>query len=171
MIDLETLATDPDAQVLTIGGCKFDPFSFKDTFSDFYYRFDIDEQEKLGRSQSADTLAWWGRQSDAAQEEAFHPDRTDCRTVLQALKKWYVGCDEIWSQGSFDINIMEHMCRQMGEPVPWPFWGVGDSRAFIRRMPHDPRKGLKYVEHDALEDSKAQVEALRKTFQHFNMTK
>jgi len=173
MIDLETMATSPDAQVLTIGGVKFDPFSWHNPHSEFYYRFDIDEQEKLGREIDQRTLDnFWAKQSAEIIEEAFGPDnRHDCRTVLRALKKWYVGCDEIWSQGSFDINIMENMCRQVGEPVPWAFWAVNDLRTLLRRMPSDPRKDHEFAAHNALEDSKQQVYALRKTFEHFGMKK
>lgn len=170
-MDLETLDTVPGAQVLTIGGVKFDPFSTAAPFQEFYYRFDIDEQAALGRSQSDSTLDWWGNQSAEAMEEAFHPERTDCRTILRALKKWYVGCDEMWSQGSFDTNIMENMCRQFDEPIPWPHWCVGDSRAFIRRMEKDPRKEIDFTAHHALEDAKAQVTALRMTLAHFGMKK
>lgn len=173
VIDLETLDTIPEAQVLTIGGIKFNPFNWTEPHSEFYYRFDIDEQEALGRTVSQDTLDnFWAKQPPEIIEEAFTPDgRTDCRTVLRALKKWYVGCDEIWSQGSFDINIIENMCRQVGEPIPWSFWTVGDSRPFFRRMPTDPRKSVKFAAHNALEDCKAQAFAMRKTFEHFGMKK
>ena len=46
MIDLETLATSPDAAILTIGAVKFDPFG--DELTDpkcvkFYCRVDIHE--------------------------------------------------------------------------------------------------------------------------------
>lgn len=171
MMDLETLATSPDAQVLTIGCTKFDPFSFAPTHSDFYFRMEIDDQELMGRIQDEGTLNWWAQQSQEAQDEAFGEPREDVRTVLQALKKWYVGCDNIWSQGNMDIIIMEDMCRQYNEPIPWAHWMVGDSRPFLKRMPYDPRKDNKFLEHHALEDAKAQVDALRKTFQHFGMKK
>lgn len=172
MIDMEFLATSKDAQILTIGCTKFDPFSFKPTHSDLYMRVDLVEQEAMGRTQSDSTLEWWGRQSKAAQDEAFSDeDRVDIRTMLRALKKWYVGCDGIWSQGKIDIDIIEDLCAQLGEPVPWSFWMIGDSRPFLQRMPYDLRKDNKYLEHHALEDSKAQVDALRKVFDHFGMKK
>jgi hypothetical protein len=155
-----------------MGGTKFDPFSFSPTRTDFYMRVDIDEQEKLGRVQSEGTLDFWAKQSADAQEEAFtDAERVDVRTMLRALKKWYVGCDGIWQQGFMDTNIIEDMCRQMGEPIPWPHWHVGDSRQFLKRMPHDPREDDNFLAHHALEDSKAQVLALRKTFAHFGMKK
>ena len=51
MIDLETLATDPYATVLTIGGVKFNPNNNSEPYGDFYFKLDVDEQDKLGRSQ------------------------------------------------------------------------------------------------------------------------
>ena len=172
MIDLETMATSPDAQVLTIGCIKFDPFNEAPMHSELYMRVDIEEQDKLDRLIDDSTLTWWGRQSSAAQNEAFSDDdRVDVRTALRALKKWYVGCNGIWQQGFMDTTIMEHMCNQMGEPVPWPHWDVGDSRQFLKRMPYDLRKDESYLEHHALEDAKAQANALRKVFKHFNMKK
>jgi hypothetical protein len=171
MIDLETLDTRPEAQILTIGGVKFNPFTWDEPHSPFSYRFDIDEQEQLGRTVSEDTLNnFWAKQSDEIIEAAFSPhDRTGCRDVLRDLKKWYVGCDRVWSQGEFDTVMIENMCRQLGEPIPWAFWTVENCRTILNRMPTDPRKSLNFAAHDAVEDCKAQVYALRKAFEHFGM--
>lgn len=172
MVDLETLDTRPEGQILTIGGVKFDPFNSKDPFDEFYYRFNIDEQEQLGRTVSESTLEWWGRQDDEIIEEAFGPDnRTDCTDIMKALKKWYVGCDRIWSQGEMDTVMLEHMCHQLDQPVPWPFWCVENLRTLLNRMPRDPRKDIEFAAHNALEDCKGQVYALRKAFEHFDMKK
>lgn len=173
MIDLETLAVSPDCQILTIGGVKFNPFTNDAIHSDFYYRLEIEEQEAIGRVASERTLEeFWAHQSPEVIEEAFGPDnRTDCRTMVQALKKWCVGCDEIWSHGSMDINALENLCEQLGEPVPWPFWKIGNSMPFFKRMPVDPRKSQTFVAHNALADAKAQAIGLRETFKHFGMTK
>jgi hypothetical protein len=172
MIDIETLDVTPGGQILSIGAVKFDPFSFKDTHSEFYYRFDIDEQTQLGRSVSDETLDWWGNQSAPIIEEAFTSDgRTDCKIILTELKKWSVGVDEFWSQGRMDVNMLENMYRQFDMPIPWAFWATASSREFLRRMPSDPRKANKFAAHHPVEDCKAQVDALRKTFKHFGMTK
>lgn len=173
MIDLETLDTEPGAQVLTIGGVKFDPFTWDEPHSEFYYRFDIDEQEALGRTVSQDTLDnFWAKQPAEIIEEAFGPEnRTGCRDILKALKKWHVGNDRIWSQGEFDTVIMENMCRQFGEPIPWAFWTVENCRTILNRMPKDPRKDKTFAAHNALEDCKIQVYALRKAYEYFDFKK
>ena len=57
MIDLETLATTPDAAVLTIGACKFDPRG-KDIHSTFYERIILETQEGYKRIINPVTLKY-----------------------------------------------------------------------------------------------------------------
>ena len=66
MIDLETLATTPDAAILTIGACKFDPRS-NDIDATFYERIQLDTQENYDRTINEDTLAWWSKQDKKVQ--------------------------------------------------------------------------------------------------------
>ena len=54
MIDLETLATSPNAAILTIGACKFDPKA-QDIHSQFYERIQLGSQEGYGRIINEDT--------------------------------------------------------------------------------------------------------------------
>ena len=50
MIDLETLSTKPNATILTIGGVKFDPYSFTEPSQGMYHRIDVDSQSTMGLS-------------------------------------------------------------------------------------------------------------------------
>ena len=64
MIDLETLATTPDAAILTIGACKFDPNGddrdkAKRNMPSFYKRIDLQSNIDLGRRVDENTLRWW----------------------------------------------------------------------------------------------------------------
>ena len=68
MIDLETLDVTPQATVLTVGGVKFNPFDDSEPHSEFYYKLDLDSQD---RSVNDDTIAWWGTQDQKVQDEAF----------------------------------------------------------------------------------------------------
>ena len=173
MVDLETLDTLPTAQVLTIGGVKFNPLTYEDPFDEFYFRFEIDEQEVRGRTVSESTLTWWGTQDDEVVLEAFgEHNRTDVVEILQQFKKWNVGLSRIWAQGiTFDITMLENLCRQYEQPLPWAFWNVEDSRTLLNRMPKDPRKDSKFTAHNALEDARHQAIAVQKTFSHFGFTK
>ena len=49
MIDLETLSTNPNATILTVGGVKFDPYSNVEPSQGMYFRVDVDAQTEMGR--------------------------------------------------------------------------------------------------------------------------
>ena len=45
MIDIETLATTPEAVILSVGGVKFDPYTNEEPHTFFDAKLDIDEQQ------------------------------------------------------------------------------------------------------------------------------
>ena len=61
MIDIETLATTPDAVVMSVGAVKFDPTSDQPPTSKTLWRPDIDEQTERDRHVSESTLEWWSK--------------------------------------------------------------------------------------------------------------
>ena len=70
MIDMETLSTNPDCVILTIGAVRFDPRG-DGVAERLELRPTIDEQtEEFNRSIDPDTVEWWGQQSESAVEEA-----------------------------------------------------------------------------------------------------
>jgi hypothetical protein len=171
MIDLETLCTLPTAQVLTIGAVKFDPNSSTDPHSDYYHRINIDEQDAKGRTMDQRTLdEFWAVQSPEIVEEAFSDkDRQTVESVLLSLRKWLVGVDNIWCQGSFDNVILENMYRQWNIPIPWAFWQIDNCRSVFKVMPSDPRKKYTFAAHNALADAKVQARALQDTLKHLGV--
>lgn len=172
MIDLETLATGPDATVLTIGGCKFNPNTISEPFQEFYYKFEVDEQTQKGRRVCDKTIAWWASQPKHIQEESMgEHGRTPVLEVLQILNRWCVGVDAIWAQGpAFDIVILEDMYKQWGHHCPWPFWKIRDSRTLFQIMPEDPRKTINFDAHNALEDCKVQALCVQQSLKRLQLT-
>ena len=80
MIDLETLATSPNAAVLTIGAVRFDPFNNdigNPTCEKLYIRVDLDSCDELGLEVNDDTIAWWAQQSKEAQEKSPQAQQTE----------------------------------------------------------------------------------------------
>ncbi len=61
MIDLETLSTNPNAVILTVGGVKFDPHTNMKPYNDMYFRVDVDSQTNQGRHVMDDTLKLVGQ--------------------------------------------------------------------------------------------------------------
>jgi hypothetical protein len=163
MIDLETLDTSPRCTVLTVGGVKFDPYSNSEPHSEFYFRLDLDEQDRLGRTVTDDTIEWWAKQDPRVKEEAFREDdRVGLKHFLDHLTKWMVGVDVLWGHGyGFDVTIVEDMYRQLSTPIPWNFWQVKDGRTFLSLLPSDPRKTMQQDLHNALADSYYQAKAIQ----------
>jgi hypothetical protein len=163
MIDLETLHTTPQATVLTVGGVKFNPFDSSEPHSEFYFKLDIDSQN---REVSDDTITWWGQQDPKVQEEAFSSEnRVSMETFLDSLPKWMVGVDVLWGHGyGFDITIIEDMLRQCNKSIPWQFWQVMDSRTLFNLCKIDPRKAMQTDLHNALADAYFQAKGVQMAY-------
>jgi len=172
MIDLETMGTRPNCQVLTIGGVKFDHRNNTEPYGEFYYKFTMEDQEAKGRTVDDDTLDWWSKQEPEVLLEAFGDDgRTDTHQVLKELNRWLVGVDIIWAHGStFDIVILENMYEMYGLPVPWPFWKVKDSRTLLSIADKDPRKSYDFEAHNALADAYVQAKCVQDVVRDYNLT-
>jgi len=173
MIDLETLGTQPDCVILTLGGIKFNPYNKEEPAKGLYLRLNVDEQTSMNRSVDDGTLEWWGKQPKEIQDEALGEEgRTSVSDSLSQLNKWLIGCDEIWCQGpAFDMVILENLYRQMKQPLPWNFWQVRDSRTLFSMMPQDPRKAIRTDAHNALADCYYQAKCVQQSFEHFKVTK
>ncbi len=170
MIDLETLAVENDAVILTMGAIKFDPFS--DTIGDsLYLRLQVDEQFEMGRVSADSTLEWWGKQSEAVREEALGEgeDRVTVEEFTSSLSKFLFGCGHIWAQGvMFDIGKLEHLYKQLNKPVPWQFWQVRDSRTLLSTL-GDPRDKNATEAHNALADAISQAVAVQDVIKKYQI--
>jgi hypothetical protein len=168
MIDLETLATSPNAAVLTIGAVKFDPFNNdidNSTCEKLYIRVDLDSCDELGLEVNDDTIAWWAQQSKEAQEEAFSPEgRIHIREAFNQLYKFCWGAKRVWSHGaSFDTVICENIFRKLNKACPWKFWEVRCTRTLFD-IGIDPQRPP-VLKHHALEDAWNQTVGVQNVFQ------
>lgn len=166
MVDCETLDTLPSAIVLSMGAVKFDPFSFKEPLDSLHIKIDIDEQISRGRTQSESTLKWWSEQDNKVIEDVFKLEgRLSVVDTLKRLKKWFVAVDYIWAQGTtFDIAILEDLCRMYGRPIPWSYHQIMDSKTVFRFLDEDPRKSFKFTKHNPLEDAFFQAKGVQMAY-------
>jgi len=173
MIDIETLATTPEAVVLSVGGVKFNPYTNEEPHAHLEFRLDIDEQTALGRDIDEGTLQWWAKQPEHIRDKAFSDEgRTNLSDFTKTLNKWLVGCDEIWCQGpQFDMVIIENLYKQYGHHQNWAYWQIRDSRTVFSMMDVDPRKGVQEDLHSALDDAKWQAKCLQTCFFMLNIKK
>jgi DNA polymerase III epsilon subunit-like protein len=172
MIDLETLATSPDATILTIGAVRFDPFGDdvnEPSCQKFYVRVDLDSCDRLGLVVNDDTVAWWAQQEQAAQDEAFNPEnRIDIVDAMHQLYKFCWGAKRVWSHGAaFDVVICEHIFKKIQKAVPWAFWEVRCTRTLfdIGINPNRPP----VLKHHALEDAWNQAVGVQNVYKTLRM--
>ena len=172
-IDLETIDTRPQSTVLSLGAVKFNPLDDSEPHSEMYFKISIDDQDRLGRTASDDTIEWWGKQDPKIMEEAF--DQEGAITVEEALSKinkFVVGVDILWGQGyGFDYTIIEDMYRSLGKPIPYNFWQVRDSRTLFSVCKEDPRKKIQSDLHNALADAYYQSKAIQMAYAELGATR
>jgi exodeoxyribonuclease VIII len=169
MVDLETLGTDNDCVVVSLGACTMD-LETKKIESTFYMIFEIQDQLDKGRVIQADTLKWWFKQENAAQK-VFHDEAKAPIMILNTFSQWLKRvCPDskklkVWGNGAtFDISIMEHMFNMYNVKRPWVYSGVQDLRTFRRFQANNekiPNDGTKHV---ALDDAIAQAQFV---FKHY----
>lgn len=171
MLDIETLDTGPDSVVLSVGACKFDPWSADEPHSSLYFRLEIDSQVERGRTISENTLEWWGQQDQAIQDEAFSEEgRVSIEDFFKELNKWLVGVDKIWCQGpQFDMVMLESLAKSFGVHYNWAYWQICDSRTLFNLMPRDPRKEIQTDLHNALADAYFQAVCVQKVYKYFDV--
>lgn len=182
MIDIETLDTANTAIVLQVAVVTFDVDTFE-LQSQNSWHLNVDMQKESGRTWSTATLQWWLNQPNDTQQEvllpafgvqAHHPDivMSELHTLLKDKDIRYV-----WSQGSFDFDIIENM---MGlRELPWEFWQKRDCRTIeslaemcgvdIAKLKESCRSGLTY--HNAQDDCIAQIKKLENIYRCLNLRK
>ena len=172
MLDIETLATTPDAVVMSVGVVKFDPHSGT-PYSKTLWRPDIDEQTERDRHVSESTLEWWSKLPQHIQDDAFTEDgRIPVTEFMKELNRYCVGADKIWCQGpQFDMLILENLYIQWGHHFGWQFWQIMDCRTLFQLMPTDPRKAIQQDLHSADADAYYQAIGVQQCYEHFGITK
>ena len=170
MIDLETLSTNPDAVILTVGGVKFNPYNSVEPSQGMYFRVDVDSQTAIDREVMQDTLEWWAKQPKEISEEALgDKDRISLEDMVKTINKWSVGVDVFWCQGPlFDYAILQNLYKQLGHPVPWQYWQIRDSRTLFSLVPRDPNEKREAL-HNALADCYFQAKKVQKIYQQLNL--
>ena len=168
MVDLETLATTPDAAILAIGACRFDPKG-NDIDTTFYERVKLETQENYNRVINEDTLSWWSQQDKQIQEDAFGEgeDRIDLQDAMKKLYTFGLGTTNVWSHGAiFDIVILENICRSFQQAITWKFWEVRDTRTLFDIADININVQGK---HNALTDAVAQAKAVQQAYKKLKL--
>lgn len=159
MVDIETMGTNPDAAIVSIGAVLFNPLIGKISNKTFYVELEWVPQ---GRCIDPETIKWWRTQPRVAQQALCGLD--DLQEVLGAFTQWLPKDCKVWGNGpTFDISILEHAYRQHKIDIPWKYWNVRDCRTVLD-MYESKRGGLNRkvsgTKHNALDDAIHQAQTI-----------
>ena len=162
MIDLETLHTETQGVILSIGACRFNDLDIDN--EGFYRAITIQSNLDEGRTISPSTLRWWLDQTDKAKAVLDDPKAIPLGQALDELRDWIGPRWEgvrVWGNGAdFDIAMVKHAYGQ--QQTPWKFWNVRCFRTIknmesAKSVPAPVNAGA----HNALFDAIAQAQHLQ----------
>lgn len=166
MIDLETMSTEYNAAIVSVGGVAVKNGEVLRTFeSTVTLQSSID----AGLHISASTIAWWMQQSDHARKAL--QGGTELRKVLESLNAWAEPLKDprVWGNGAtFDNVILRNAYNVVGLE---PFWKYKHDRCYRTfKDLVDPQRRLLPREgdtaHTALADAVDQMCHLQKMFEY-----
>lgn len=172
MVDLETMGTGPDASILSIGACVFDPRGTGLIAYNSYYRnITLASCMKAGLSVTAETIEFWMDQPEAARE-ALKPDRWAIHAALRDFSQWVHSWADnegkafrIWAHGStFDIVILESAYRICELERPWAYNVMRDDRTLLEVAGVDLKDFQEGTFHNALDDARNQAMAVQASY-------
>lgn len=169
MFDIETLGTEPESVVTSLGVVAF--YKDGEVISSFETYFNIQQQLAAGMTVSGNTLVWWLKQSEEAKNSLVFGQEGRYNGVADMLINfdlWVAdyGLKEnttYWANGaSFDFPILEGLYSKFGEDgPPWKYYNQRCFRT-IKGLPgaNDVKPKREGVHHDALDDAKFQMDWL-----------
>ncbi|EFN6912052.1 exonuclease [Escherichia coli O10] len=163
MIDLETMGTDPDAQIASIGAVFFDPNN-GETGPEFSKTIDM---KTGGGTVNISTIEWWLQQSSYARA-AILTDKIPMDDALLQFREFINENSgeffvQVWGNGAtFDNVILRRSYERQDIPCPWRHTNDRDVRTIVALglvIDFDARSIIAFEgeRHNALHDARYQA--------------
>lgn len=157
MLDIETLSTETEAVVISIGAVNFFPSHNQTGFEFYAVVSDPEAQVVKGGHIGMDTVRWWMKQSEAAREVFNEGVGSKTVDVLRSLKEW-ISADPrdipIWANGAgFDFPVLKNLFKRFQMEVPWDFRNERCYRTAKYMGPTCPDPMYTGTKHNALSDA------------------
>ncbi|EOT8010663.1 3'-5' exoribonuclease, partial [Escherichia coli] len=170
-VDLETMGTNPDAPINSIGGKFFDPAT-GEMGPEFSKAIDL---ETSGGIIDRKTIKWWAKRSREAQSAIFTDEISldvALRLFIEFIEKNSGGrFVQVWGNGAnFDNVILRRSYERQGIPCPWPYYNDRDVRTIVElgnAIGFDVRMAIPFegVPHNALDDARHQAKQVSAIWQ------
>lgn len=168
MLDLETLSTEPNAVVASMGAVLMD----MDTLTvledrTFKAVLQWNSQWLKGRHIHPSTIKWWMGQSVDAQNGILKPTVDDNRKALHEFATFMADCAGVWGNGSdFDNVILGSLYDTYEIRRPWKYFQSRCYRTMKNLFPQVRLVQRQGTYHDALDDAITQARHLMDIMQH-----
>ncbi|ENZ9817281.1 3'-5' exoribonuclease [Escherichia coli] len=170
-VDLETMGTNPDAPINSIGGTFFDPAT-GEMGPEFSKAIDL---ETSGGIIDRKTIKWWAKRSREAQSAIFTDEISldvALRLFIEFIEKNSGGCFvQVWGNGAnFDNVILRRSYERQGIPCPWLYYNDRNVRTIVElgnAIGFDVRMAIPFegVPHNALDDARHQAKQVSAIWQ------
>ncbi|EEU3262346.1 exonuclease [Escherichia coli] len=170
-VDLETMGTNPDAPINSIGGTFFEPAT-GEMGPEFSKAIDL---ETSGGIIDRKTIKWWAKRSREAQSAIFTDEISldvALRLFIEFIEKNSGGCFvQVWGNGAnFDNVILRRSYERQGIPCPWLYYNDRDVRTIVElgnAIGFDVRMAIPFegVPHNALDDARHQAKQVSAIWQ------
>ncbi|GJH50180.1 exodeoxyribonuclease VIII [Escherichia coli] len=162
-VDLETMGTNPDAPINSIGGKFFDPAT-GEMGPEFSKTIDA---KTGGGTVDISSIEWWLVQSSEARSAILVNQIPLDDALLQFREFISEHSDEkfvqVWGNGAtFDNAILRRSYERQGIPCPWRYHNDRDVRTIVelgKTIGFDARTTIPFegVPHNALDDARHQA--------------
>ena len=182
MVDLETMASGPDAPIVSIGAVFFDPATGQ-LGPDFYKAVSLESAMAWGGVPEASTIIWWLKQSAEARSAIAMDDAIPLDDALLQLNDFISenaangpASIQVWGNGAtFDNVILRSSYDRTGIDCPWRFVNDRDVRTIVelgKSVGCEPRYKIQFVgdQHNALADARHQAKYVSVIWQRLTAT-
>lgn len=167
MCDLETLSSNMNAIIISIGLVYFD-FCKKQLGEELYIEISLpalEEQLSLGRTFSLETMSWWCQQSDGARKvwrKQEGIEKLNNREAINALNNFFEEDNVcLWGNGAtFDNVILRSYLNSFGENARWHYSKDMCYRTMKNLFGNKAKFNRIGEHHNALDDAKSQAQHL-----------
>ena len=182
MLDLETLSSQRDAMIVSIGAVRFDLDNFtvaeRGSDDEFYMIVNLEEKEGYSLRIDTATVKWWMQQDERARA-VFKEQGDKLTTVLSEFNRFvrnnnlpHEAAENtlIWGNGAtFDNVILRHAYEACGMAYPVGYRNDMCYRTVRKMFAHlniyTPDGPAGVILHNALDDARNQAAKLVRIFQ------
>jgi hypothetical protein len=193
MVDIETLGTESNAPIISVGAVLFDPQG-NDTFAGLHSRsflrlIDVEDAVRTCGPASGGTIAWWFTQSDAAIKRLVGGGQVSVQDAFRDLwayshsrharqPEWHRNLPvptRIWAKDpDFDCSIIRSACGQVRQVYPFHFayqrsvrtaLDLGFPDGEFPTFADDRQEAEGVVAHDARDDAIMQALSIQAVMQ------